>query len=659
MKEENLLKYESSPYLLQHANNPVHWHSWNENTLRKAKDLNKPLLVSIGYSTCHWCHVMEGESFEDQSVADIMNEYFVCVKVDREEHPDVDKYFMDVMQITNGSGGWPLNAMALPDGRAIWAGTYFPKAQWKMMLKQLADTLSSDPEKAETVASNIQKGIKSQNTLVDIKSSDIDYDALKDSVEHLSNYFDYNMGGFNRAPKFPQGTNYLFLLKYALEKKNEKLESFVLTTLDKIALGGIHDHLGGGFARYSVDANWIVPHFEKMLYDNAILMNLYSEAYKIYQKPLYKKAVYSIHKFIKNNMLTKEGAYYSAIDADSEGVEGKYYVWTWQELKSLLSDEFELFAEYYNIEEHGNWEGNNILYAKYSLEEFVGLKSMEISELIELDNKWNKILSAERIKRIPPSVDDKVIVSWNSMQSRAYLNAYRVFGDEEFLNVAKNNIEFILSNAFDDEAKLHHTVQQNKRKIEAYLEDYAFLTEALIELYQMSFDEKYIYKAKELSVYLLENFYDSESEMFLFTNSKNNSLGSASFEVDDNVIPSSNSVVAKNLFILSRIFGLSDFSEISSGMSKKMSEKILSYPLGYSNWAILKLWERDFSEYVVTGNNAQAKAREIWNKVRANSIVIASSKQSEINAFDSRFVDGKTLIYPCRNSSCDLPVEHL
>ena len=656
----NSLIHETSPYLLQHAHNPVNWHAWNKETLEKAKRENKAILVSIGYSTCHWCHVMEHESFEDTTVAKLMNEKFICIKVDREEHPDVDKYYMDAVQLLTGSGGWPLNAIALPDGRPIWGGTYFPKERWKQALTQVSDVIVHDPSKAEEYAVNIQSNIKSNSSIINDESDKINLDDMASSMRQLSQYFDYEWGGMNRAPKFPQANNYRFILNYLHLNNDEKLSSYLETTLEKIAFGGIHDWVGGGFARYSVDKYWKAPHFEKMLYDNAQLMRLYSEAYKQYKNPLYKKMVYSINEYIIDEMLSSKGAFYSALDADSEGVEGKYYIWQSSELKELIGNGYQLFADYFNVEENGNWEHeSNILISSYSVEEYSRSNEMNPEKFETKLLEWKEILKKEREKRVAPSKDNKTIVSWNALMSLGYLEAYKTFNDETFLEIAKNNIDYILKNALKSDLELYHTVQNGKGKINAYLDDYALLIELLIEAYQVIGDEEYLKKAVELTEYSLDKFYVEESKMFSFTNENHDKLFNKSYEVDDNVIPSSNSVMAHNLFKLGRIIYNDEYLEISSIMSDKMSLQILKYPLGYSNWAILKLWEQQYSEIAVLGDSSESFKKQIQQLYKPNTLVVSSNNSSEIELLKSRYVEGKTLIYVCKDKSCKMPVDRV
>ncbi|MBL4569218.1 MAG: thioredoxin domain-containing protein, partial [Flavobacteriaceae bacterium] len=457
----NLIK-ETSPYLLQHAHNPVNWYAWNDETLALAKKENKLLLISIGYSSCHWCHVMEDESFENEEVAAIMNKYFINVKVDREERPDVDQVYMTAVQLMTGSGGWPLNCIALPDGRPIWGGTYFKKDDWLNNLNQIGELYLNTPEKIIEYAEKLTEGVQ-QSGLVTLNKNKplFTKEYLKNTVQKWETYFDNNQGGLNRAPKFPMPNNYHFLLRYAFQNNDADLTKYVNTTLTKIAHGGIFDQVGGGFSRYSVDTKWHIPHFEKMLYDNGQLVSLFSDAYLISKNDLYKETVYKTLTFIERELLHKNGGFYASLDADSlnekeELEEGAFYVWTEAELKKHIKD-FDLFADYYNVNEFGFWE-----HEKYHLirnttdEKFADKHKLSINVLKEKVVDWNKTLLKERAKKSRPRLDDKILTSWNALMLKGYIDAYRVFDNPHFLEIAKKNALFLEKNMLKSDGSLFH-----------------------------------------------------------------------------------------------------------------------------------------------------------------------------------------------------------
>ena len=545
----NALISESSPYLLQHAHNPVNWQPWKEETLKQAQEENKLLLISIGYSACHWCHVMEHESFQDVKVAALMNEHFINIKVDREERPDIDQIYMNAIQLMKQGGGWPLNCIALPDGRPVWGGTYFSKDQWVEQVKQVADFYQNNPAVMKDYAQKVTEGIQ-QSDLVSFNSQklDVNWSDLDQTIANWQKQFDHLDGGMDRAPKFPLPNNYLFLMRYAHFKKNKPLHQHVQLTLDKMALGGIYDQIGGGFARYSVDKNWKVPHFEKMLYDNAQLVSLYSEAYLAYKNPLYSKIVEEILDFIHRELSTTEGAFYTALDADSEGQEGKYYTWEKGTLQSLLKSDYELFADYYNLDSKGYWENNQyILLRTESDLAFSKRHCLSIQSLQAKVSAWKHILLKKREERIKPARDEKVLTSWNALMCKAYADAYLSFGKKEYLDRAVDNANFIFKHQVTPTYGLWHSHKDGKSSIEGFLDDYAFCIAAFIRLYEATFEDKWLNKASQLFDYTMRNFKDEESGMFFFTSEKDQPLIARKMEIYDSVIPASCSEMAKML----------------------------------------------------------------------------------------------------------------
>ena len=455
MKFRNKLADETSPYLLQHANNPVNWYPWGNEALEKAKSENKLLIISIGYAACHWCHVMEHESFEDTSVARVMNDSYVSIKVDREERPDIDQIYMDAAYLLTGRGGWPLNVIALPDGRPVYAGTYFRKDDWVKILNYFSDLYQKEPETFDQEAGKLTNALKGMKVPgVDEKSSSFTKDEIDESFKKIISYLDFTNGGTSGAPKFPMPNIYQFLLTYHFHTKNPKALEAVTITLDKMADGGIYDQIGGGFARYSTDDIWKVPHFEKMLYDNGQLVSIYSNAFKVTGNENYKRIVYETLEFIQRELTDTSGGFYSSLDADSEGEEGKYYVWSKKEIDDLLGKNSELFCDYYSVTSIGYWKGNNILFINQKKEDL--LKKYKISEeaFDSVINKSKKILFEERSKRIRPGLDDKILTSWNALMLRGYVDAYFAFGDKKFLSAALKNGEFNLKNIMNDEFHL-------------------------------------------------------------------------------------------------------------------------------------------------------------------------------------------------------------
>ena len=666
----NSLISESSPYLLQHAHNPVNWLVWDEKAFVKAKTENKLILVSIGYSACHWCHVMEHESFEDEAIAKMMNDLFVCVKVDREERPDVDQVYMSAVQLMTGRGGWPLNCFILPDGRPLYGGTYFPKQQWTEVLTNLATLWKSDAEKCFQYANELTLGIKQEDKIIiDPTKADFTIETLDQSVEKWKLRFDNTEGGPNRAPKFPLPNNYQFLLRYSFFKNDAIILNHVLLTLDKMANGGIYDQVGGGFARYSTDILWKVPHFEKMLYDNSALISLYSEAFQLTKKQLYKDVVFESLGFIARELTAVNGAFYAALDADSEGVEGKYYVWTEEELKIILGEDFNWFADYYNVNSFGYWEDSNFILLRRDDEKLVADRNgMSVEYLRERNLEVKTVLLAQREKRIRPGTDDKIITSWNAMMLKAYSDAYDVFGEQDFLLAALKCARFIRAVQLRSDGGLFHTWSarfsldpiNGKSSINGFLDDYAFTIDALITLYQSTFDEEWLLLSKNLTEYVFKHFSDEHSPMFFYTSDDDPKLITRKIELSDNVIPASNAVMAKNLFYLGHLTGNLAWIEFSASMLRAMKKEILGYGAGYSNWMMLQLhFVFPFRELAIVGKSVD-KTKELLRKhYLPNQIFAGSLGVSDLPLLQHRYVEGLTLIYICENQSCQMPMENV
>lgn len=656
----NRLKNQTSPYLLQHANNPVDWYPWSDEALSKARSENKLILVSIGYSACHWCHVMEHESFEDQQVAEIMNKHFVCIKIDREVRPDIDQIYMNAIQLMTGSGGWPLNCFCLPDQRPIYGGTYFRKTDWMKLLLNLAEFWDQKPEEAEDYAVKLTEGIRQSEQLIQVKE-EIEYHKkdIEAIFEPWKRSFDMSEGGYKRSPKFPLPNNWQFMLRYAHLMKDDSAHIATRLTLQKMAFGGIFDHIGGGFARYSVDERWHVPHFEKMLYDNAQLVSLYAEAYQYTPDEIYKNVVYETLKFIEREMTSAEGGFYSAIDADSEGVEGKFYTFTKNELNIILGEEADLFSIYYHVTENGNWEEEkcNILLRKLEVAELslkLGLPEDELKRRISAANE--KVFEA-RSMRIRPGLDNKILASWNGMMLKAYTDAYRVFGNQNFLDKAITSANFILNKLILNSrlARVYNSSQNSEEWAEAFLDDYAFVIDGLIGLYEATFDENWLKSAKQLTDYTISNFYDDESGMFYYTSKTGEQLIARKQEIMDNVIPSSNSVMGHNLFKLGHFFQQSAYLEMSAQMLRNVYTHIKTYGSGYSNWASLLL-NRVFGIYeiAITGPEAEIKRHELEKNYIPNKILLGGILGT-LPLLNDKW-NTETKIYVCQNRTCSLPV---
>ncbi len=666
MKKGNNLKNETSPYLLQHAENPVNWNPWDKKYLNKAKKENKLVIISVGYASCHWCHVMEKESFQDSTVAELMNDKFISIKVDREERPDIDQVYMNaVLQIT-GSGGWPLNVITLPDGRPIWGGTYFSKGQWISALKQYSEKYEAEPEIFISYANRVQEGINTLNDVVKQTDSFENVNINKYSELLLKN-IDEEFGGFNGAPKFMMPNNLNFLLRYSVQESQEKSKDKILSTLDKMAYGGIFDHVEGGFSRYSVDERWHIPHFEKMLYDNGQLMSLYSVGYKISGKDLYKDVVYKIHEYIGSEMKDISGGYYSSLDADSKlddgtYAEGEYYSWKKEELERIIGENFVLFSEYYNVNDNGFWEEENkyVLIRTISDREFINKNKLNSAIFQKMKSEWIHKLKLAKIDKKKPSLDYKIITSWNGLMISGYVDAYKSFNDEIFKNEAIDAGEFIFKNLIKKDGGLYHNFVKGKSKINGYLEDYATVIQASLDLYEVTLNQKWIERALNLSEYVLSNFSGDESVLFYFTSSQDEDLISRTIEFRDNVIPSSNSIMAKNLFRLYHYFDKQEYYEKAKNMSLSVTAEFETYPSGYTNWFdLIYNFKSKYYEIAIVGENSIKQVEKINKKYIPNKLIIGSKSENNLPLLKNRYVKGKTLIYVCVNKACKMPTENL
>jgi uncharacterized protein len=656
----NHLIHESSPYLLQHAYNPVDWHPWGDMALDKAHRENKLIIISVGYAACHWCHVMEHESFENADVAAVMNEFFVSIKVDREERPDIDQIYMDAVQLMTGSGGWPLNCVCLPDGRPIWGGTYFQKRQWIDVLDQLAEFWRRSPDEARGYAERLTDAVRKMDEIVPVAvHKPFSLDFLESILKPWRGTFDLKWGGYGRTPKFPMPNNWQFLLRESHFSGNAEQQAALAVTLERMAWGGIYDQLGGGFARYSVDGIWKVPHFEKMTYDNGQLISLYAEAHLKQPDPLYERVVAQTFAWMEREMLSPEGGWYSSLDADSEGVEGKFYVWTKAEIDALLGNDSGWYCAYYQVVEQGNWEhGNNILMMGQSPAAFAAARGLSEEALLHRVAAANAILLQARDPRIRPGLDDKVLASWNALMLKGCVDAFRAFGDASYHAAALRNAHFIADHLMV-EGRLMRNFKTGKASIPAFLDDHALVAEAFVALYQITFDQQWLTLAQALVEQVIAHFYNAETQLFFFTSDQDPALITRKMELMDNVIPASNSVMANVLFDLGHLLSRNDYVERAERMLQNVQGDMPRYGGGYSNWGLLMLkFLRPFLEVVVTGPDALAYAAQIQKTYLPNQVIAAATtpEDQSLSLLDDRFVDGQTLIYVCVNSACQLPV---
>jgi uncharacterized protein YyaL (SSP411 family) len=663
-KKSNDLIHETSPYLLQHAYNPVNWKAWNPETLALAKKENKLLVISVGYSACHWCHVMEEESFENDSIAKIMNANFINIKVDREERPDVDKVYMNAVQLMTGSGGWPLNCIALPDGRPIFGGTYFTKKQWEKVLINISKLYQEEPERAIQFAENLTKGIQ-ESQLIKLNKEAPNFLASEVSaaIDIWKTQIDTIYGGFKGAPKFPMPNSLEFLLRYSHQFKDKSIEDYLENTLTKIAYGGIYDPIGGGFSRYAVDEKWHIPHFEKMLYDNAQLVSLYAKAYLKSKNKLYKKVVFETLSFVKEELTTKKGAFYSSLDADSKNKlevkeEGAFYEWKVNELQELLGNDFALFKEFYNINEYGLWENDKyVLIRNQSKEAFSKEQKIKLTALDVKVSRWKKALKEARDRRSKPNLDDKILTSWNALMIQGYVDAYSAFGTKEFLTTAVINANFLVKNQLRKDGGLNRNFKNGVSTINAYAEDYATVIHAFISLYEVTLDEKWLTTSKELMDYLFINFFEEKNKMFHFTSKKDANLISRKYEVIDGVIPSSNSVIANSLFKLGHYYANKSYLKTSEQMLNNIKEDVKRNPSNYSNWLnLMTNLTKPFYEVVVAGNNASEVNKKLINKYNPNILIAGTAKENNtLPLLSYKFNEDETFIYVCVNGTCKKP----
>lgn len=650
----NRLKHATSPYLLQHAHNPVNWWEWSEEAFAFARQHDRLVLVSIGYSSCHWCHVMERESFEDTEVAELMNSHFVCIKVDREERPDIDQLYMDAVQLVSNTGGWPLNCFVLPDKRPLYGGTYFPKSNWMQVLRSLSELYAQKPEEAMQYAANLSAGMKQMNGPVSyhhdvqfrINETDTvmqDWLAMMDTI----------WGGMNRAPKFPMPVNLQLLLDYGVYTKQSGFTDAVHLTLRKMADGGIYDQIGGGFSRYSTDITWKVPHFEKMLYDNAQLLSVYATAYRQYQEPRYLEVIRDTIAFLKREMMSEEGLFYAALDADSEGGEGIYYCWTKHELRELLGTDENVFSLIYRVSEKGNWEhGLNILHRTQTTEQLEADSGMHFEDLIKLIGRCRLKLLEQRNKRTPPGLDDKVIVSWNALLISGLCEAFKSTGELAYLETAQQCADGIFKKMWADD-RLYRIYCKGKVSVTAFSEDYASLCEACIHLFEADGNEAWLFRSADLLNHAIELFFEEGRNLFAFVDPKTSQLPMQRFDTLDDVTPSSNSVFAHCLLKLGYLMDEPYYHELRDAMMKSQSERITGIPTAHANWWRLILnmhagWYQVVSKQKISFQNL--------NNYYPGLVYLSIHAGTHIPLLKEKMHVNEEMYFVCCDKSCGLPV---
>jgi uncharacterized protein YyaL (SSP411 family) len=671
-KHTNRLIKESSPYLLQHAHNPVDWYSWGEEALQKAKQEDKPILVSIGYAACHWCHVMEKESFENEETASLMNEHFINIKIDREERPDLDHIYMDAVQAMTGSGGWPLNVFLTPEGKPFYGGTYFPpvaitgRISWTDLLGRISQIYHEKKEEIRQQADSLTNHLVAANTFKieqDSKLKDIDFSAADlDLIEaNILLQADTEWGGFGKAPKFPQTFSIRFLLRHYHFTKDEKALKQALLSLDKMIMGGIYDQLGGGFARYSTDEKWLAPHFEKMLYDNALLVEVMAEAYQLTQKKIYAEAIRETMQFVKRELQSAENGFYSALDADSEGVEGKFYTWSWQEVVTILGDQAPLFCEVYNVREGGNWENTNILWLPRTLEQFAESKNISLGDLRQMIDTCKEKLMFERSKRVRPNLDDKILLGWNALMNMACSKAYEALGEEGYRQMAIDNMKFLEQNMKAKGTEWFHTYKNGEAKIAAFLDDYAFLIQAYIHLQQISGDASYLLKAKEITELVMMHFREESSGYFFYTHQHQTDVILRKKEVYDGALPSGNAVMALNLFYLSVVFDVREWRNHAEKITLALHSAIVSYPTSFGVWASFLQWLiYGANELVIVGEGSFDKLLPVLKLYNPNKIIqAAETDQSGFPMLKGKFKEEGIAFYRCKNYLCDMVINNV
>ncbi|WP_143309761.1 thioredoxin domain-containing protein [Chitinophaga vietnamensis] len=673
----NKLIGETSPYLLQHAHNPVEWYPWGEEALQKAQQEDKPILVSIGYAACHWCHVMERESFENEATARIMNEHFVNIKIDREERPDLDHIYMDAVQAMTGAGGWPLNVFLTPGRKPFYGGTYFPPKQlynrpsWTDVLLSLADAFRKRRDEIETQADNLTQHIHQSSQFgmqaginLKVPLEELFTKAQCDTIcDNILQQADREWGGFGRAPKFPQTFTIAYLLRYHHAYGKPEALQQALLSLDKMLQGGLYDQLGGGFARYSTDEKWLAPHFEKMLYDNALLIDTLCDAYQLTRNETYAQTLRDTLAFISREMTAPEGGFYAALDADSEGVEGKFYVWSKAEIQHILGEQAAVFCEYYDVSEHGNWEETNILWVQQPLVQFAAAKNYDPAVLGATLRNCREKLLAVRNQRIRPGLDDKVLLGWNALMVHACCKAFAALGDGHYREMAIRNIEFCLQHFRENGqgAAFYHTWKNGQARYPAFLDDYACLIRALIALQEITGNTTYLYTAKDITAYVIEHFMDDSGHFFYYTTDTQSDVIVRKKEIYDGAVPSGNAIMAQNLWYLSVVFDNRQWADMAVGAVSSLAQTVVRYPTSFGVWAqqLLQL-VKGTPEIAVVGKDFLLRMNEAGKWFLPFRILVGAEKDvSDIPLLADRAREGDTLVYLCKDYHCIKPVFYI
>ena len=670
-KHTNRLSRETSPYLLQHAHNPVDWYPWGEEAFEKARSENKPILLSIGYSACHWCHVMEHESFENEKIAALMNELFVNIKVDREERPDLDEIYMNAVQMLTGRGGWPMTMFLTPDRKPFYGGTYFPPQDRQGMpgflriLTAVSQAYRERPQDVEKSVSEIlnalQRMAKSQETSQSFSAS-----ILADGAEQVARAYDADNGGLGQAPKFPNAGVYELFLRHYSRSNNERFLEMVVHTLTKMAQGGIYDHLGGGFHRYSVDAKWLVPHFEKMLYDNAQLLRIYAHAYTLTREPLFKSVIEETLGYLLREMFHPQGGFYSTQDADSEGDEGKFFVWTGEEINRLLGEaDGEIFCRMYDVGEPGNFDGKSILHPILTVDQASKFFRKESSEIQDLVANAKRKLFVEREKRIKPFRDKKIITAWNGLMLSGLAEAIKIIDNPAALDAARKTVEFIFTKMFRDDFLLH-SYKDGQAKLLGYLDDYAFLAVGLLDLYEAMFERSYLDRAIQLTDIMLREFWDERDGGFFFTGKSHEQLISRAKPIFDASIPSGNAMATQLLLRLNYSTGKDQYRASAEKILRSYYDAMESQPFGFAHMlCALDLYLQGAKEIVIVGNPDEAAVRKFIDEINSiylpNKVILtvrpgASLSQISPLLEGKTALDGKPTVYVCENSTCSAPV---
>jgi uncharacterized protein YyaL (SSP411 family) len=662
----NHLKDEISPYLLQHAHNPVDWYPWKDEALELALKTRKLLIISIGYSSCHWCHVMERESFSDTAVSRIMNKDFVSIKVDREERPDIDQIYMNACQIVNsGACGWPLNAIALPDGRPVWVGTYLTKDEWMKLLVSIQEVYSEDPNELEKMAMGIQNHLSvDYSNFIGSSNQSVSSAQLNEFMSGTMKNLDMKFGGKRSSQKFPLPSLQRSMMEYAQFSGNKKAEDYVKLTLDKMMQGGIYDHLTGGFYRYTVDSIWKVPHFEKMLYDNAQLISLYAQAYQYFKKPEYRDVVAQSMNFVLENLTHPDGMFFSSLNAESEGEEGKYYVWTMNEISTILQDptELSIVKFVFDIKADGNWEnGKNILFQSRDLKSAAKELKIDLSKAQTVYLSALAKLEENRGKRVSPTRDEKALTSWNSLMIRACLEAYAALSDPIYLEAGKKAMAHIQNSMYDPGSGLKRNFMKGNKSINGFLEDYAFTIDALLRLYELTFDESYLTFARELAEIAIRDFSDDKSVYFYFTSKNDRKLISRKVDFEDQVTPSANSVMADVLHRLGLYYYHQPYMDRAKAMTNGVLEQFGSQQTEYySNWSRISMAQiRPLYEVAIVGEKAEELRNSMIKNYLPNAILLGGKTEGSLELLKEKLQEGNTYIYVCRNKVCKLPVQEV